>query len=309
MGFGCPELPPTAVRLVLVGDAGEADDDDPVLAAAGACARHLGATATVLLGDNVYGDHDPFTLRVLRGDLYGGLRRNDLLGRGQLDAQLHALGGPDHPPLLVVPGNHDWYAGPRGVVRQRDRVEAAGAEWFAPFDADDPCDVDVGVRRLGAVTVLGVDSMALFRCGPRARAVVADALRREARTDGWLVVAAHHPVATIGEHAGRNLLTGQDVDGARYRRAWTSVFVGLTEAQREHTVLVAGHDHLLALLPDREGFALQVVSGAGSRHHEPARRRAPWEPSSPGPGFVLLDLGEEGRATWVDASGTGWVVF
>ena len=309
---GCPEKPAGAVRLLLVGDAGWAEVGDPVLAAASACDTQTDADQVVLLGDNVYAERGFRPWRFFAGNIHGGLRRTHLTGRRQLDAQVDAFAGGSE--LLVVPGNHDWYAGHAGVTRQRDYVtrdDGSGprATWFAPFVGDDPCDVSVGVRSLPGVTLLGVDSMAQLRCGEPARAILRDQLQRAAAAEtGWLVVAAHHPVDTVGHHAGRSV-TGQDVAGGSYRHRWTSALVGLTTEQRDRIVFVSGHDHLLALLPDREHLAMQVVSGAGSAHqaYEAETRLSgvrPGDAVALSDGYVVLDLGAgTGTATLVPLHG------
>jgi hypothetical protein len=306
---GCPPKPDGAVRLVLVGDAGRAEAGDAVLAAAAGCA--VDAEHVLVLGDNVYAEPMGFRpWRILKGNLYGGLRRDHAVGRGQLDAQLGAFDAV--PELLVLPGNHDWYAGRAGLTRERDYVTRspedggeAHATWFAPFVGDDPCDVLVGVRTHPGVTVLGVDSMAQLRCGARARDLVRDRVHEATSAGGWLVLAAHHPVATVGKHTGHNL-SGQDVDGSRYRHRWTSVLVGLSEDELRRTIVVSGHDHLLALLPGREHVAMQIVSGTGSEsaHVDAAadlKGVTDADRVRTHRGFVVLDLvGATATATLVD---------
>lgn len=295
-GWVCPPTVPGADRLVLVGDAGYAGPDDPVLRAAAACA---GSGPLLLLGDNAYGSDSPLRLgRWVRGKSRGGLGGLDQRdGEAQLAAQLAVLGGAD---LWVVPGNHDWYAGRRAWRHERDRVVASGARWLA---GEEPCDGRTAGALLEHATVLGLDSMAAFRCRGGA-ALFTDELAQEPAA-GWWVIAAHHPLATIGKHAGRSV-TGQDADGPRYHRRWSDALRGVPDPSR--VLLVAGHDHLLALLPDRDGFPLQIVSGAGSIEQDGANRTAHplrhtdrW---TRGAGFVVLDLTDGAAvATMVDAGG------
>lgn len=292
----CPLAPPDegVTRLVLLGDAGQASGDDPVLATAAACAES--ADAVVLLGDNVYGKHRPSALRMLQGGgPYGGLGRKDPLGHAQLLAQLGAFDGDR---LYVVPGNHDWYRGRAGVKRERALVMQQGAHWLPAYGdrADDPCRAGVGVAEVGDVRLVGLDSMAALRCGHGDRERLAQGLAYAVGRHGPVVVAAHHPARTIGKHAGRGV-SGQDVDGPRYRRHWTDGVLAAARAD-EDVVLAAGHDHLLAVLEAPDGFALQIVSGAGSAEQENANRRNEgavdgdrWSFSC---GFVVLDHGPEG---------------
>ena len=206
---GLPE--PEAV-VYLIGDAGLAVKDTPVIAQLRreVVERSRNAeVAVAFLGDNVYEDglHDPS---------HEGYRREV----ARLEAQIDVVRGTDAIGLFV-PGNHDWgYSGPRGleqVVRQDaylDSVAAAGVDvaFLPPAGCPGPEVIAVGE----SVLLILIETDLWLRAEGEAEgedcqhastreALVAlrAALQENADGDGrQVVVLAHHPLMTFGTHGG-----------------------------------------------------------------------------------------------------------
>ncbi|MEQ1569369.1 MAG: metallophosphoesterase [Myxococcota bacterium] len=270
-------------RVVLLGDAGLAHDGDSVLAAARQCAMEASSKAVVLLGDNVYGNGKGEPAAWLHLGPYGGLpkpmAKGGVLGVAQLERQLNAFTGL---PLYVVPGNHDWYRGKSGVLDETRIVTEHGATWLpGPL-----CSNTISPEVIAAkVQLVGLDSMGAHagRCHPlRGMSPSYPVSVPMDRKTAWLIVAMHHPIRTIGKHHKSGDRSAKLLQDSGYR-----------------TIVVSGHDHLLADLnsPTSDVFR-QIVSGAGSVEKDENNSRVHdtqvgdhWSLDA---GFVLLDQAESG---------------
>lgn len=317
-----PEPEPAEVDavLILIGDAGAADGlGSPLLTYAAADVEHwsaeLGrdsAVAVLYLGDNVYPN-----------GVHHRSHRDFPRDSTRLMNQVAVVAGESarrwSTPAVFVAGNHDWGStgGDRGLAlltnqaRLLDQLRAEhGSNVRLAPDAGlgGPEVLDLGER----ARVLLIDSQWwLVEPDSAARQSVIDGL--EAGISGaqqrHVVLAAHHPTATGGDHGRvslwkgfvvRRLLQnmgarGQDLSSGRYRS-----FIG---AQREAfgenappLAIVGGHDHSLQVL---EGTvpgdpAWILVSGAGSKRTGvsdwPGMRF-----HSEGPGYMRMIFYKDGR--------------
>lgn len=271
-------------RVVVIGDAGSPHPtDDRVLAAARDCVLAAGdaPSVAVFVGDNVYGGHR-IDLRAARhGGPYGGYRGHPR-DEAQIDAQIGLL--PAGRAWFVA-GNHDWYAGARGLRAQAARV---GDGWLGGTGCD---DLRVDVIPVGPVRIVAFDSMAAFRCGRSGRATLQTGLAAALASDGVAIVASHHPQVSVGSHGSGRI--PQDRDAPRYRRYREVMSAALADSQAS-VLLASGHDHHLAWIAPVDGPALvQIVSGAGSEDvrldREGLPRRPLEAPVAEERGFIVLD--------------------
>jgi hypothetical protein len=318
-------------RLVILGDAGApARPTDPVLEAAQReAARDPEHTVVLFVGDNVYPR---------------GLVEKDDPARAEMERRLDlqlAVSRKSGARAIFVPGNHDWDAwGPGGwaaVKRQGEYVDAKGegrAELLPAQGCPGPVVRDIGPR----LRLVMLDTQWWLHpydkpkhptssCSADSETEVLDALEEAVATaeDRYVVVAAHHPLATGGQHGGyfgwrdhifplrarkswlwiplpgvgsiyplarRGGVSDQDVGGRlnrRMREALEGVF-----SRHAPLVYAAGHDHNLQVLSGQDVRYL-LVSGSGYYGHV---SRMAWTRNtlfaSESSGYITIEVDPEG---------------
>jgi hypothetical protein len=269
-------------RLLLIGDAGAARDDDPVLALLSAWGNaHPERTTTLFLGDNIYP---------------AGLQESDRArGEGILLRQMQAT----RSRKIFLPGNHEW--GFRcnrritaGVLKNQQDFIDAHADLAVRFEPRDGCPGPAPVELVepspalpGGLTLLLLDLhwwLLPEALRPVCKEVTSttefvERLREELTSRGSqnVVVAAHHPIRSGGEHGGFTLGFWFDLGTALFYRMYTvqdliepdyQEMVGLLSevlAEAPPLAMVGGHDHNLQILEGGDAARLIVVSGAGSK--------------------------------------------
>lgn len=336
---GSKPVPPVAPALIesslfLVGDAGAPDRvGEPVLRALSAdLAKAGGERIIVYLGDNIYPRGLPDT---------GAPGRREALRR--LDSQID-LAREAGVQAIFVPGNHDWDQmgadGWNSIRRQQRRIAERGGERIRLLPEDGcpgPVAVDVGQR----LRIIALDTQWWLHPGPKPKdptsecradkeSEVTDSLRADLeRTDTArrVVMVAHHPLASGGEHGGyfgatdyffplRHVskalgwiplpglgaiypearasgISSQDIPSGSNRRMREA----LEGAMLRHRPLVwaCGHDHNLQVLAGRTARHLLVsgsgIFGHGSRVVQLSATRY----ASAASGYMRLDVLLDGR--------------
>ena len=314
--------------LFLIGDAGAPDPREvgmPLDSLTAHAAVAPERNVIVFLGDNVYDDGIPEVGEAQFAD-----------ARRRLEAQVHAV--PPGVRAIFIPGNHDWgHEGAYGLysIRLQERLIAnlaAGRDIrLLPGDGcPGPVPIDIGRLRLIVLDTqwwlhdyIVRDSS--VRCTSTTISGVTSELRREVKAPGSgrvVVVAAHHPLMTGGEHGGYCGATGpfrrfaglsQDVMSGSNRRMRDSI----ESAFRESIPLVyaAGHDHSLQVLRSGRKAPYVLVSCAGSAGKVSCavRLRESLYTSPHRNGFMRLDIMRGGgvllRVFRFASSGSGGVAF
>lgn len=319
---------PAAYRLVLVGDAGELRQPEPVLTVAAAMAGRMAGRVTVLyLGDNAYPAG-------ISGDDAARRRAEETLTR-----QFEAVSTGAR--VVFLPGNHDWAKyGPDGlkaVERQAAFVRSRGAEFLPAAGCPGPEWIDLPQER-PVVRVIALDTQWWLHrfergaaCSPGSPEAVVAALRGAMATSLPVVVAAHHPLATHGEHGGffdwrthlfplralkgmkwawmplpglgslylgvRSLLDrAQDFGGRANASMRAALRDGLSVPTPPLVVYAAGHDHSLQVLKGPT-VDYTLVSGAGASHNQTAVGRGDDTLfAHETAGFMVLDVVADGFA-------------
>jgi hypothetical protein len=194
-------------RLFLIGDAGAPPVNDPVLRALSSqVAADPARSLVVFLGDNIYPSGLPPE---------GAPDRRE--SERRLDAQIAVLTRHDARGVFV-PGNHDWGAwGPDGwnaVRRQGARIADRGGPAVALLPPDGcpgptVLDVETHLRLVAIDTQWWLHDYDKPRhphssCAHDSEDEVVGGLRAavEGAAGRKVVVIAHHPLASGGEHGG-----------------------------------------------------------------------------------------------------------
>ena len=268
-------------------------------------------TIVVWLGDNVYETGFPSRNELSKPG--NPALRADCVQARTLERQL-TVGREARVKSLFIPGNHDWnQSKPDGVERLRAEEEylemqpfGTGARFLPPDGCPGPISWDVkGVRVVAMDTEWLLKhswddkqkaGSGLARCrwgssdsaepygenaGPRD--VLASLDRVLAESAIPVIVVAHHPVITHGEHGGylpaawwivpiypavryaffASLV--EDIFGSNYWRLRSGLRAVLARNRGHVMAFASGHEHTLQIL-QTSGLPLLLVSGAGSKH-------------------------------------------
>ena len=314
--------------VLLVGDAGWATADDPVLARVAAHASERpDRTVVVFLGDNVYPD-----------GLAPVGSEDRQRGEDILKAQL-AVSHQNGARAIFVPGNHDWdrsgVTGWEEVLDQGRFLEANGAELTPSGGCPGPIVVDPGRR----VRLIALDTQWWLHDHPKpqdptsdceadSEAEVLAALGDALATAGGrrVVVVAHHPLVSRGAHAGHftwkdhifplrhiagwlwlplpivgslyPLIRGSGVSDQDFSNGENRhMRAALDSVMAIHRPLIyaAGHDHSLQVLEGRTARYFLVSGASTIGHSTPVGRDDRTRYARAGTGFMRIDFTTQGR--------------
>lgn len=337
----CSPPPPTLVpvpepgsvvgSLFLIGDAGAAKPNDPVLASLTRAAGETPANSTIVfLGDNVYPSGLPDSTAPDRAQ-----------AESRLDRQV-AVARESGARTVFVPGNHDWARGAAhgwaSVRRQADFVRARGdgravvlPEGGCPGPVTDDVPGDLRLVLLDSQWWLHSEERpeaGTSACSASDSSAFVATLRQALAGAGHrdVVVLSHHPYRSHGIHGGhfgilehlfplrelepwlwvplpiigsaypiarQNGISAQDMSNGKYRR-WLGTVTGAI-AVKPPTIYAAGHDHSLQVLSDTL-IPTVVVSGAGYyNHRDPVGRGEDTRFAASKSGYVRVDRLKDGR--------------
>lgn len=263
--------------LFLIGDAGEPDPRrrSPVLDSMTALLRAAPQSSMVVfLGDNVYPGGIPEEGRAEYAD-----------ARRRLQVQVDAV--PPGVRAIFVPGNHDWAgSGPFGLysIRLQEQMLAsmAGGKNIRMLPGNGcpgPVSVDAGRLRFIALDTQWwlhgyIVRDAASKCETDPATVIA-ALRREVSVEPAgrvVVVGAHHPLMTGGEHGGYcgiagpfKRLAGSSQDILSHINKVMRDSIEAAFAAKPPLVYAAGHEHNIQVLRGGPTVQYLLVSGAGAQ--------------------------------------------
>ncbi len=260
---------PIKYRIILIGDAGEPKNGEPVLKTLGEWAKkYAEKTSIVFLGDNMYDQ---------------GLTQKK---RHEADAKLGpqlAVVEASQAHGLFIPGNHDWEKGRKGghitLMAQEEfikkRLETRPQREHPVFLPE--CGKP-GPRMLElpttapAVRLIVLDTQWWLHKYQKPRkdpeTIIAD-LKKLLMTELPAVVVGHHPIESYGKHgqSKRPVFNRQDLNGKHYKSMinhLNDAFSILGTGKTPLLIYAAGHDHSLQVLKGRTTDYL-LVSGAGSK--------------------------------------------
>ena len=271
-------------RVLLFGDAGHSTLDpwqENLRIISGRASLAPEKTAVVALGDNIY-----FMGYPSLDDDQEEFDEGQLKSISYLDAQLK-IASESGAAMYLVPGNHDWYAseleGQGQHISDYARKHQANVS-LQPWRSNElPLPQ---AENLSGVSLIFLDSEWIMHTTEENYEKSFSELERLIQLirneyPGQLIlVNAHHPMETMGQHAGYLTSFGywffikiiygifdvdQDITHPNYQRYIAKLEE--TFAPYEKIIYASGHEHSLQVFGDSRGKAPQykLVSGAGNR--------------------------------------------
>jgi len=324
-------------RIILIGDAGEMNEDQKKVILQAAEMGVPGKTTVMYLGDNIYP----------RGMALPGSKQEDETKK-ILQSQYRPFRAKGIP-VYFVPGNHDWdKMGPKGLskIKQEWAFLEEQHDSLLKLVPPDGCPDPTAINVSDSLTIIAFDSeWWLFPfnkanpeadCSCRTKIDVLGKMEQLLYENRYKVIllASHHPFQSYGTHGGYYSLENNifpftalnphlyiplPVIGSLYpllRKAFTSpedlnhplyqemvrlvdhVFAGFP-----NMIHVAGHEHGLQFIKNENG--IQVVSGAGAKETYVRADKGLYGKVEPG--FVTADLltGNNIRFTFYALSDSG----
>lgn len=196
--------------------------------------------------------------------------------------------------VYVIPGNHDWYSGLKGLKNQEKLVEdALGKNTFFP---ENGCPIEK-VNINDDVVLLILDSQWYItnwnnhptindKCDIKTRGDFLEEVRGEIKKaeEKITLIAIHHPMYTYGEHGGKysfkdylkpapvlgslkNVIrtTSGIVNADVYNEFYNDLRKNIIAVaqQNENVIFISGHDHSMQYI--EKNNIRQIISGSGSK--------------------------------------------
>ncbi|WP_299016374.1 metallophosphoesterase [uncultured Polaribacter sp.] len=269
----------------LIGDAGNSNlqERDTALSYLAEELKKAKKNSTlVFLGDNVYEKGIPKKSK-----------KEYKLAKHRLKVQTD-LGKNFIGKTLIIPGNHDWYSGLKGLKRQEKLVEKAlGKNTFQPENGCPLEKIEINEH----INIIVIDSHWYITnwnkhpginddCAIKTRAKFFDELKGMLKKSQGktTLVALHHPIFTNGPHGGyysfkshlkpipilgtlKNVLrkTGGTINTDQQHTKYNELrkLVLTLAQQNEKIIFVSGHEHSLQYIVKNN--IPQIVSGSGSK--------------------------------------------
>jgi UDP-2,3-diacylglucosamine pyrophosphatase LpxH len=256
-----PESTPD-FTLFLLGDTGDAHCAEPVNEHFySKLLKHQTESSVVFLGDNVYPNGIPYN---------SGKKKK--IAQAKLEIHLDRLVDYSHTAYFVA-GNHDYhkvFKSPKRILAQQELIrsydqKSKGEIAYRPIDqAGDMVEL---IALNSKIAMLAMDSQwALKKINKRnTRKLFREPLERalkESENYEYLIIAAHHPLYTVGDHGHEKLfIASEDLHRKKYRKLINEIEPKLPSGVK--IIYAAGHDHSLQHIK-LDNFH-QIVSGSGSK--------------------------------------------
>lgn len=305
-------------KVYLIGDAGEPKDQDKTLGLLSEKVEQASEEdVLIFLGDNLYPRGLPNKEDPERQEMESKLIP-------QLDIMKSFPG-----KAFILHGNHDWAQGKKYGYERALNMERFITDYFEGQDVflptgGCPGPVEVPVNDRFVVVIINTqyflhpwdkpdeESECANKSTLEALQDITEVMRRN--VGKHILIAAHHPMYTYGEHNGnfsfkqqmlplpilgsiqplfrKAIGNIQDNTHPKYKAIMKQILSSMNEAN--HVIYAAGHEHSLQLI-EREGHHF-VVSGSGSKTSYVKNGKGSRFAKSEN-GFAILDLKEGGEAS------------
>ncbi len=310
-------------RIILIGDAGEMDEQQGSVITDAAQRILSGKTTVFYLGDNIYPR---------------GIGLPDSKEQAETEKILQSQYKPVREkgaPVYFIPGNHDWdRMGPNGLAkikRQWEYLEEQndpGLKLVPPNGCPDPVAININ----DSLVVIAMDSEWWLypfdkenegaNCNCRTKTEVVNTLQELFYKNRYKVImlATHHPFQSYGTHGGyfsvkdhlfpltvvnKNLYIPLPVIGSiypLYRKTFSHPedlrhplykdmirSVDAVFKDFPNFIHIAGHEHGLQLIDNKSNHQFQIVSGGGAKENYTIKGKHSLFGKA-GQGYVTADL-------------------
>jgi len=224
--------------------------------------EHESKSAVLFLGDNVYPNGIPYK---------SGKKKK----MAQAKLEIHLNGLLDYSQrTYFLGGNHDYhkiFKSPKRILAQQQLIssfnqKSKGEITYRPVDqGGDMIELIELDPRIG---LIAMDSeWAIKKINKQKkiqklfREPLLNALKQSEKYE-YLIIAAHHPMYTVGDHGHEKLfVASQDLHRKKYRKFINEIVPNLPSGVK--VIYAAGHDHSIQYIKLDE-FA-QIISGSGSK--------------------------------------------
>lgn len=224
--------------------------------------EHKSKSAVVFLGDNVYPNGVPYK---------SGKKKKI----AQTKLEVHLNGLTDYPhQAYFLPGNHDYrtvFKSPKRIIAQQELISSfnqisKGEIALRPINqGGDMVELIELNPKIGMIIIDSGWAIKKINKRKTTQTLFREPLRsalEESEKYEYLIIAAHHPLYTVGSHGhGKIPLASEDLHTKKYRK-----FINEVETQLPSGVKIiyaAGHDHSIQYM--KLNHFRQIVSGSGSK--------------------------------------------
>ncbi len=224
--------------------------------------EHKTKSAVLFLGDNVYPNGIPYK---------SGKKKE--IAQAKLEMHLNELVDYSHRAYFLA-GNHDYhkiFKSPKRILAQQQLIrsfneKSKGEIAYRPINQEgDMVELIELDPRIGLIVM---DSeWAIKKINKRKkiqklfREPLRNALKQSEKYD-YLIIAAHHPMYTVGDHGHEKLfLASEDLHRKKYRKFIHEIVPNLPSGVK--VIYAAGHDHSIQYIK-LDKFT-QIISGSGSK--------------------------------------------
>jgi len=224
--------------------------------------KHETESAVLFLGDNVYPNGIPYK----SGD-------KKKIAQAKLEVHLNELVDYSHRAYFLA-GNHDYhkvFKSPKRIIAQQQLIssyneKSKGEIAYRPVDqAGDMVALIELDPRIGLIAMDSEWAIKKINKRKKIQKLFREPLRnalKQSEKYEYLIIAAHHPMYTVGDHGHEKLfVASQDLHRKKYRKFINEIVPNLPSGVK--VIYAAGHDHSIQYIKLDE--FTQIISGSGSK--------------------------------------------
>ncbi len=224
--------------------------------------KHETESTVLFLGDNVYPNGIPYK---------SGEKKK--IAQAKLGVHLNELVDYSHRAYFLA-GNHDYhkaFKSPKRILAQQQLIssfnqKSKGEIAFRPINqAGDMVELIELDPKIGLIVMDSEWAIKKINKRKKIQKLFREPLRKALKQSEkykYLIIAAHHPMYTVGDHGHEKLfLASEDLHRKKYRKFIHEIVPNLPSGVK--IIYAAGHDHSIQHIKLDE--FTQIISGSGSK--------------------------------------------